>query len=72
MNLRKASSVFVFTPFAAPFAGAAAAGVTQGQIARVAALTAVDAIPVAEPATLLLLGLGLAILGWSLHHKRRK
>jgi PEP-CTERM motif len=70
MNPRKALSAIVFAVLAILAIEVAFADVVAARSSDGSAVV-VEAIAVAEPATLLLLGLGFAALGWSLRRKRR-
>jgi len=70
MKLRKALSAFAFAALAVLSVEVASAEVVAARSSNASAVVA-GAITVAEPATLLLLGLGFAALGWSLRRKRR-
>ena len=70
MKLPKARSAIAFAVLAVLSVEVASAEVVAARSSD-ASVVVVDAITVAEPATLLLLGLGFAALGWSLRRKPR-
>jgi len=70
MNLRKALYAIAFAVLGVLSVEVASTEVVAARSSDTSAVVA-DAIAVAEPATLLLLGVGFAALGWSLRRKRR-